>query len=217
WNARQEGWLAEHMLIVGVENPEGQTFYLAAAFPSSCGKTNLAMLVPPRAFPGWKIWTVGDDIAWMHAGDDGRLWAINPEAGYFGVVPGTNATTNPNAFQMIQRDTIFTNVAVTSDHEPWWEGLPSGTPAFDWRGRPYDPINGPAAHPNSRFTTRAEQNPAWSEHSRDPMGVPITAILFGGRRAHVAPLVYEAKNWAHGVLTGCALASETTAAASGKT
>lgn len=217
WNARQEGWLAEHMLIVGIENPEGQVFYLAAAFPSACGKTNLSMLVPPQSFPGWKVWTVGDDIAWIHVGPDGRLWAINPEAGYFGVVPGTNATTNPNAFRMIQRDTIFTNVAITADREPWWEGLPTGVPATDWRGRPYDPANGPAAHPNSRFTTLAERNPAWSKHTLDPMGVPLTAILFGGRRAHLAPLVYEAKSWAHGVLTGCALASETTAAASGRT
>lgn len=217
WNARREGWLAEHMLIVGIENPQGEVFYMAAAFPSSCGKTNLAMLIPPASYRGWKVWTVGDDIAWMHVGPDGRLWAINPEAGYFGVVPGTNATTNPNAFRMTQRDTLFTNVAVTKDNDPWWEGLSTGEPAFDWRGRPYDPANGPAAHPNSRFTIRAERNPAWSPHSLDPLGVPITAILFGGRRAHLTPLVYETKNWAHGVLSGCALASETTAAASGKT
>ncbi len=217
WQARQEGWMAEHMLIVGVQSPEGETHYLAAAFPSACGKTNLSMLVPPGTFRGWKVWTVGDDIAWLHIGADGRLWAINPEAGYFGVVPGTNAKTNPNAYQMIHRQTLYTNVAVTADNEPWWEGLPHGQPVVDWQGRPYEAANGPAAHPNSRFTTRSQLNPAWSPHSEDPQGVPISAILFGGRRPQLVPLVLESKNWTHGVLMGCGLASETTAAASGKT
>jgi phosphoenolpyruvate carboxykinase (GTP) len=217
WQARQEGWMAEHMLIVGVQPPDGETYYLAAAFPSACGKTNLSMLVPPETFRGWKVWTVGDDIAWLHIGADGRLWAVNPEAGYFGVVPGTNAKTNPNAYQMIHRQTIYTNVAVTAENEPWWEGLPQGQPVVDWQGRPYQATHGPAAHPNSRFTTRSRLNPAWSPHSEDPQGVPISAILFGGRRPHLVPLVLESKNWIHGVLMGCGLASETTAAASGKT
>ncbi len=217
WRAHREGWMAEHMLIVGVQPPRGETQYIAAAFPSACGKTNLSMLVPPETFQGWKVWTVGDDIAWMHIGEDGRLWAINPESGYFGVVPGTNEKTNPNAFQMIHRQTLFTNVAVTADHEPWWEGLSEGRPVLDWQGRPYQTANGPAAHPNSRFTSRSKLNPAWSPHSEDPQGVPISAFLFGGRRPHLVPLVLEAKDWTHGVLMGCGLASETTAAASGKT
>jgi len=217
WQARSEGWLAEHMLIMGVQNPQGRTHYIAAAFPSACGKTNLAMLVPPKALPGWKIWTLGDDICWMHVGADGRLRGINPEAGYFGVVPGTNAKTNPNAFEMIRRDTIFTNVAMTEDGEPWWEGLEEKTPSVDWQGRPYVPGNGPAAHPNARFTVSARRNPAYSNAAEDPQGVPISAILFGGRRREVAPLVYEARNWAHGVLMGAGMASETTAAAVGAT
>ncbi|MGQ0430469.1 MAG: phosphoenolpyruvate carboxykinase (GTP) [Gammaproteobacteria bacterium] len=215
WQARQEGWLAEHMLLVGIENPAGETHYLACAFPSACGKTNLAMLIPPASMPGWKVWTVGDDIAWLHPGPDGRLWAINPEAGYFGVVPGTNAKTNRHAWDMIRRDTIFTNVAVTADNEPWWEGLDEGRPALDWQGRPYDAARGPAAHPNSRFTVSARQNPGYSPKADAPEGVPITAIVFGGRRRALAPLVFQARDWAHGVLVGAAMASETTAAATG--
>jgi phosphoenolpyruvate carboxykinase (GTP) len=215
WQARQEGWLAEHMLIVGVENPAGETNYLACAFPSACGKTNLAMLIPPAAMPGWKIWTVGDDIAWLHPGEDGRLWAINPEAGYFGVVPGTNAKTNRHAFEMIRHDTIFTNVGMTADGRPWWEGLDEGKPATDWQGRPYDPSRGPAAHPNSRFTVSAKQNPSYSPKTDAPEGVPIAALVFGGRRRTLAPLVYQARDWAHGVLVGAGMASETTAAATG--
>ncbi|TAK55730.1 MAG: phosphoenolpyruvate carboxykinase (GTP) [Gammaproteobacteria bacterium] len=215
WQARSEGWMAEHMLLVGVENPAGQTHYIACAFPSACGKTNLAMLVPPETMPGWKIWTIGDDIAWLHPGADGRLWAINPEAGYFGVVPGTNAQTNRHANDMIQHNTIFTNVAMTAGREPWWEGLEDGKPAFDWQGRPYDPKNGPAAHPNSRFTVSAHQNPSYSPMADAPGGVPISALVFGGRRRSLAPLVYQARNWSHGVLVGAGMASETTAAATG--
>ena len=166
WQARSEGWLAEHMLIVGLESPRGETHYMACAFPSACGKTNLAMLIPPDSLPGWRVYTVGDDIAWLHPGDDGRLWAINPEAGYFGVVPGTNPDTNRNAYEMIRRDTLFTNVALTADNQPWWEGLTSGKPVLDWQGRPYDPARGPAAHPNSRFTVSAHRNPSYSPHAK---------------------------------------------------
>jgi len=215
WQARSEGWLAEHMLIVGIENPQGEVHYIACAFPSACGKTNLAMLIPPASYAGWKVWTVGDDIAWLHPGKDGRLYAINPESGYFGVVPGTNAKTNRNAFDTIRKDTIFTNVGITADNQPWWEGLPEGKPVLDWQGRPYDPANGPAAHPNSRFTVAAKQNPAYSKLADAPYGVPISALVFGGRRRSLAPLVYQARNWLHGVLVGAGVASETTAAATG--
>jgi phosphoenolpyruvate carboxykinase (GTP) len=216
WQARTEGWLAEHMLIVGIENPQGEIHYLACAFPSACGKTNLAMLIPPAAYKGWRVWTVGDDIAWLHPGKDGRLYAINPESGYFGVVPGTNQKTNRNAYETIRKDTIFTNVAVTADNQPWWEGLSEGTPVTDWQGRPYDPANGPAAQPNSRFTVAAKQNPAYSKMADAPGGVPISAIVFGGRRPTLAPLVFQARNWLHGVLVGAGVASETTAAITGK-
>ncbi len=214
--SRNEGWMAEHMLIVGVENPQGEVHYIAAAFPSACGKTNMAMLIPPQEYEGYKVWTVGDDIAWLHPGDDGRLWAINPEAGFFGVAPGTGAETNPNAVSMLNHDCIFTNVAVTEDNRPWWEGLSNETPATDWRGNPYDPATGPAAHPNSRFTVSAKQCASYSDIADAPSGVPISAIVFGGRRPNLLPLVFESKDWKHGVLVGASVASETTAAQSGK-
>ena len=214
--ARQEGWLAEHMLIVGLESPDGDTHYLACAFPSACGKTNLAMLIPPHSMPGWKVWTLGDDIAWLHLDDDGHLRAINPESGYFGVVPGTNRVTNKNAFDMITHDTIFTNVARTADNEPWWEGKKIGKPDLDWQNRKIDDSSGKAAHPNSRFTVAATNNASYSELADAPEGVPISAIVFGGRRRRLAPLVYEAKDWKHGVLVGASVGSETTAAAIGE-
>jgi phosphoenolpyruvate carboxykinase (GTP) len=215
--ARQQGWFAEHMLILGLESPGGKVTYMAAAFPSACGKTNLAMMVSALEDQGYKVWTVGDDIAWMQIGADGYLHAINPEAGFFGVAPGTGMKTNPNVMRAVNRNTIFTNVGLTADDEPWWEGIGGDPPAglVTWLGEKWEKSKGPAAHPNSRYTVPAAQSPSISSQFEVPGGVPISAFIFGGRRARLAPLVHEAFDWQHGVFVGATMASETTAAITG--
>ena len=221
YQGKNEGWMAEHMLILGLENPKGEVKYVAAAFPSACGKTNLAMLIPPEVYTkaGYKVWTVGDDIAWMHIGPDGRLWAINPENGFFGVAPGTNVKSNPNALASTMKNTIFTNVVhKLTDNTVWWEGLDKEpiTNALNWKGEPWDSSSAEkGAHPNSRFTAPAINCPCISKEFSNPAGVPISAIIFGGRRAKTAPLVYQSLSWQHGVFVGSIMASETTAAATG--
>ena len=217
YQALEEKWLAEHMLIVEIENPQGEIFNIAAAFPSACGKTNLAMLIPPDEYKGWKVRTIGDDIAWLHMDDAGQIWAINPEAGYFGVVPGTNEDDNENAYKAIQSNAIFTNVGLTDNNEPWWEGRKACNPVIDWKGDKVEQgENAVFAHPNSRFTVSAKNNPKYSDLADSSKGVPISAIVFGGRRSELAPLVYESKDWNHGVLVGASVGSETTAAAIGE-